>query len=352
MISINTIWQRQIKIFWIFILGQIIASFYLFKLRGFDLSPITEWDSYEYLNAAERFPNLLPNEKLYSGMIVYLKVASLLGPVRWIAVIGNTFSVLISSECLWQITKKYASKNCAWIAVFILLLNPLTAQWTRWVMTESLYFSAVIIWMWLFIYHTSFLLIIFSTVASTIRPNAIILLFSSLIWHPISKVQIKLKPILKIILLSATILLIFFALFFYTFEAETSSILKGFSNGIVIWNMPETYIEITNTPIDYINLFFRRIFWEIIQIRPWYSFKNNFFISFLMIFFYIFSLRGAWIIRKSKLIFATTLITIPSLIIIGFTWSIYEGRFGWWFLVSWIPLVAIGTQNKKLFFKN
>ena len=68
MISINTIWQRQIKIFWIFILGQIIASFYLFKLRGFDLSPITEWDSYEYLNAAERFPNLLPNEKLYSGI--------------------------------------------------------------------------------------------------------------------------------------------------------------------------------------------------------------------------------------------------------------------------------------------
>ena len=205
MIAMNTFWQRQIKIFWIFILGQIIASFYLFKLRGFDLSPITEWDSYEYLNAAERFPNLLPNEKLYSGIIFYLKVASLLGPVRWIAVIGNTFSVLISSECLWQITKKYASKNCAWIAVFILLLNPLTAQWTRWVMTESLYFSAVIIWMWLFIYHTSFLLIIFSTVASTLRPNAIILLLSSLIWHPISKVQIKLKPILKIILLSATI---------------------------------------------------------------------------------------------------------------------------------------------------
>lgn len=346
MIATNKIWQRQLKIFCIFILGQIIASFYLFKLRGFDLSPIVEWDSYEYLNAAERFPNLLPNEKLYSGIIVYLKVASLLGPVKWIAVIGNTFAVLISSECLWQITNKYGSKKCAWIAVFILLLNPLTAQWTRWVMTESLYFSAVIIWIWLFIYQTSFLLIIFSTVASTIRPNAIILLFSSLIWNPIYKIQMKPKPIIKIILLSASILLILIPLFFYTIEGETSLILKGFSNGIVIWNMPETYIEITNNPIAYINLFFRRIFWEIIQIRPWYSFKNNLFISFFMIFFYIFSLRGAWIIRKSKLIFATTLITIPSLIIIGFTWSIYEGRFGWWFLVSWIPLVAIGTQKK------
>ena len=192
MIATNKIWQRQLKIFCIFILGQIIATFYLFKLRGFDLSPIVLSDSFEYLNAAERFPNLFPYEKLYSGIIVYLKFASLLGPVKWIAVIGNTIAVFISSECLWQITNKYGSKKCAWIAVFILLLNPLTAQWTRWVMTESLYFSAVIIWMWLFIYQSSFLLIIFSTIASTLRPNAIILLFISLIGNPIYKIQIKL----------------------------------------------------------------------------------------------------------------------------------------------------------------
>tara|TARA_B100000575_G_C23068698_1_gene615492 strand:- start:50 stop:1102 length:1053 start_codon:yes stop_codon:yes gene_type:complete len=348
----SKIWQRKIKIFWIFIFGQIIASLYLFKLRGFDLSPIVEWDSYGYLNAAERFPNLLPDEKLYSGIIVYLKVASLLGPVKWIAVIGNTFGVLISSECLWQITNKYSSKNCAWISVFIFLLNPLTAQWTRWVMTESLYFSAVIIWMWLFIYQTSFLLILFSTLASTLRPNAIILLFISLIGNHIYKIKIKLKPIIKIFVLSAIIFLILIALCFNTFEGESNLLLKGFSNGIVIWNMPETYIEITNTPLDYVNLFFRRIFWEIIQIRPWYSFRNNFFISIFMIFFYLFSVRGAWIIRKSKLFLATTLITFPSLIIIGLTWSIYEGRFGWWFLVSWIPLAAIGTQRKIDLLKN
>ena len=304
-ITISKIWQRQIKIFWIFILGQIIATFYIFKLRGFDLSPIVLSDSFEYLNAAERFPNLFPYEKLYSGIIVYLKFASLLGPVKWIAVIGNTIAVFISSECLWQITNKYASKNCAWIAVFILLLNPLTAQWTRWVLTESLYFSAVIIWMWLFIYQSSFLLIIFSTIASTLRPNAFTLLFISLIGNPIYKIQIKLMQIIKIILFSTTILLILFALVFNKIEGVSNSIIEGFSNGMVIWNMPETYIEITNNPISYINLFFRRIFWEIIQIRPWYSFKNNLFISFFMIFFYIFFLRGAWIIRKSKLILFT-----------------------------------------------
>tara|TARA_Y200000002_G_scaffold44825_1_gene32464 strand:- start:473 stop:1522 length:1050 start_codon:yes stop_codon:yes gene_type:complete len=348
----NQIWQRQKNLLFIFILGQIIATLYLFKIRGFDLSPIVAWDSTQYLNAAVRFPDLLPIERLYSGMIIYLKVASSIGPVKWIAVIGNSLAVIISSECLWQITNKYASKNCAWIAVFILLLNPLTAQWTRWVMTESLYFSAVIIWMWLFIYQTSFLLIIFSTALSTLRPNAIILIFSALIGSPLLKKQIKLKTILKIIILSVTIFIILIALVFYRIEGESNLLLKAFSNGVVIWNMPETYIEITNTPIYYINLFFRRIFWEIIQIRPWYSFRNNFFISVFMIFFYLFSMRGAWIMRKSKLFIAITLITIPSLIIIGFTWSIYEGRFGWWFLVSWIPLVAIGTQNKKLISKS
>ena len=93
------------------------------------------------------------------------------------------------------------------------------------------------------------------------------------------------------------------------------------------------------------NLFLRRIGWELIQVRPWYSFKNNLFISIFMSSFYVLSIRGAWFVRNSKLLIAIIFITFPSLILIGFTWSIYEGRFGWWFLVSWIPLVAIGTQS-------
>ncbi len=339
--------QRLKKIFLIFIIGQLIATLYLFKLRGFDLSPIVQWDSNFYIDASERFPNLLPEQKLYLGMAAYLKVSSLLGSVKWIAVIGNSLSVITAAECLWQITKKYSSDSRAWLAVCIWLLNPLTAQWTRWVMSEPLYYSAVIIWIWLALFKTSFLLITFSTLASTLRPNAIILLGSAITWTSTIKKQFTIKEVIKITTKLVIIMLFLIAFIFIRFDTSKLILIESFSNGQVIHNMPEVSIEMRSTPFSYISLFFHRIGWELIQLRPWYSFKNNFFISIFMILFYILAIRGGWIIRQSKLFIAISLITIPSLIIIGCTWSIYEGRFGWWFLVSWIPLVAIGTQSKE-----
>ena len=175
------IFKRCQKIILIFLFGQIIASLYLFKLRGFDISPIVSFDSNFFIDASERFPDLLPKQRHYLGMAVLLKLANLIGPTKWIFVILNSFSVIISAEFLWQITKKYSSNSCAWIAVYVWLLNPLTAQWTRWVMTDMLYFSAVIIWLWLFIFQNSFLLSLFSALTTTLRPNAFTLLGLSLI---------------------------------------------------------------------------------------------------------------------------------------------------------------------------
>ena len=344
----NGMLERYPKIIFIFLFGQLITIVYLFKLKGLDLSPIIGLDSNFFLDSAARFPNLRPPQVLYSGMAVYYKIASLFGPIQWIAVIGNSIAVIVSGEFLWQITKKYSSQNCAWIAVYIWLLNPLTAQWTRWLMTEPLYFSAVIIWLWLAIFQTSFLLLFFSTLASTLRPNAFILLGAAIFWSYLLNKKLKIKQIINNVIIFILIFLALMTIVFILYNDSFSLLIKSFSEGEVIWNMPELFVEKSSSPLFYLNVFFRRIGWELIQIRPWYSFKHNFLISIFMSFFYFFSIRGAWIVRKSQLLLAITLITIPSLLCIGFTWSIYEGRFGWWFLVSWIPLAAIGTQRNKL----
>ena len=339
--------KRYQKIVFIFLLGQIIATLYLFSMRGFDITPMVGFDSFFYIDSAERFPDLLPKQRNYLGMAIIVKFASLIGPTRWIFVILNSIAAIVSGEFLWQITKKYSSNFCAWIAVYVWLLNPLTAQWTRWLMTETLYFSAVIIWLWIFIFRRSFLLFLFSALATTLRPNAFTLLVSAVICSCVIKQKLNFR---KVLILTSLCILVFSILIYYIFgsyDGAKNYLIESFSEGEVIWNMPETFIEYSTSPFYYINLFFRRIGWELIQVRPWYSFKNNFFITIFMSSFYILSIRGAWFIRKSKLLKAITFITVTSLIVIGVTWSIYEGRFGWWFLVSWIPLVAIGTQSRK-----
>ncbi len=344
--------KRYQKIIFIFFVGQIIATLYLFSLRGFDITPIVSFDSNFYINSAERFPDLLPQQRLYSGMAIIVKFASLIGPTKWVFVILNSIFVIVSGDLLWQITKKYSSNFCAWIAVYVWLLNPLTAQWTRWLMSETLYFSAVIIWLWIFIFQSSFLLLLFSALTTTLRPNAFTLFGAAVICSYVVKQKLNFRQIIILISLS---ILVFLILIYYVFASNDDAktyLIESFSNGQVIWNMPETFIDFSSSPLYYIDLFLRRIGWELIQVRPWYSLKNNFFITIFMSSFYILSIRGAWFIKESKLLIAITFITVTSLIVIGFTWSIYEGRFGWWFLVSWIPLVAIGTQSRKTSLKS
>ena len=212
LINQTIILKRYQKIIFIFLIGQIIATLYLFSMRGFDITPIVGPDSNFYIDSAERFPDLLPKQRNYFGMAIIVKFASLLGPTEWVFVIINSIAAIVSGEFLWQITKKYSSNFCAWIAVYVWLLNPLTAQWTRWLMTETLYFSAVIIWLWIFIFHRSFLLLLFSALATTLRPNAFTLLGSAVICSYTIKQKLNFR---KIIIFTSLSILVFSILIYF-----------------------------------------------------------------------------------------------------------------------------------------
>ena len=41
----------------------------------------------------------------------------------------------------------------------------------------------------------------------------------------------------------------------------------------------------------------------------------------------------------------TISITLPFMTLIAVTWAVWEGRFGWWFLVLWTVWAGIGTSH-------
>ena len=79
--------KRYQKIIFIFLLGQIIATLYLFNLKGFDITPIVAPDSNFFIDSAERFPDLIPRQRNYLGMAIIVKFASLIGPTKWVFVV-------------------------------------------------------------------------------------------------------------------------------------------------------------------------------------------------------------------------------------------------------------------------
>lgn len=100
-----------------------------------------------------------------------------------------------------------------------------------------------------------------------------------------------------------------------------------------------------NHPVDVLRLGTTRVWWEMKQMRPWYSSELNFFLAVSMSALHSLALVGAWSMRRSQLHLIVISISVPFVMVIASTWAIWEGRFGWWFLVLWTVWAGIGVNK-------
>ena len=84
---------------------------------------------------------------------------------------------------------------------------------------------------------------------------------------------------------------------------------------------------------------------ELKQVRPWYSQSLNAFTAVSMSGFYLLAAIGAWRSRASTITLVVAGISVPFMGLITMTWAIWEGRFGWWFLVLWTVWEGVGCQT-------
>lgn len=341
MLEISSHWRRLFLLASLLIIGQLIIT----AVIGLPPGPVMSNDSGFYVDGADRFPVLLPRQIPYVGFIVYLKVCSLFGPVSSVALIGNAIAVWMAADALWQIATRWSEPRAGWIAASIWLLNPLTAQWTRYVLTEPLFFSSVICWLWLAIFKPDWRLLAFSIPATLLRPNAFVLSAAAISWLVATRLRSS-KPTLFLISffwlgLSAAVILLAPSI-----SPVASKLPQFIATGTVIHSHPEISVPMAG-PLALPRLMLTRLAWEFAQWRPWYSFRLNAYIVVFMAAFYWLAFRGAWFTRGTRLFWAVVLMTLPSMAVIALTWSIHEGRFAWWVLAAWIPWVAIGCQHSN-----
>ena len=334
--------RKLLGLLCLLVLGQLLVTWLIELPSGPVLSP----DSGFYLDGAQRFPHLLPKQRPYLGMIGYLWVCGWWAQAPWLALFGNALAVWLAALALWHIASRWGGSTAGWIASAIWLLNPLTAQWTRYVLTEPLFFSATIGWLWLALFRPAWVLLAFSAVASTLRPNAFSLFAAACTW----RLSLNLKPRRRALLLIAAswlALIASVALLAPLVSPVAYKVPQMLAAGTVIHSHPELALPMDHGFFSVLRLMFTRLGWELAQWRPWYSFRLNSYITVFMGAFYALALRGAWLTRGNRLFWAVLLISLPSIAIIMTTWAIHEGRFAWWFLVAWIPWVAIGCQQSK-----
>jgi len=274
-----------------------------------------------------------------------------------------------AARCLLALGEQFGSRFSGWFAAAWYLLFFQIAQWTRYILTESLFFSLTIIIMWLVLHHVlknprAWLLAIplLILVAFT-RPNGILLAGSVATFFLFHRIRTRLAYLTVAGLWLVLIGLQQTAPWFRSHG--DAQLFDRFMQGEVFWNQTDFQrsmpapsqpirsvgdfgLYLLSNPLDSMLLVASRVGWELIQVRTWYADYYNILLVVSMSVFYALATLGWYQMRGSLLNLYVWSVTVPAVALIGVSWAIYEGRFAWWFLVTWLPWVGIGANFLRL----
>ena len=357
--------RRQVDLLCIlalFAIGQ-LATGLLFSLP---FGPIESPDTGSYLSVAENLRSLSGSYFGYIGFIVLLKVGLMLGSGIIFAIAINSIGVIVASWALLSLGRRYSGEIAGWLAASFYLLHPLINQWTRYVLTETLFYAGVALtayflmrsidsnrWSWAPLW-------LVAGFTATLRPNGIVLLGAVVTVLALSRQPRLIRHALIVLATWMTVLVL--AVVSPTLTATHGNFGPEVWSGTVVHGAPETSIAMPeptgldssnaaligyalNHPVDVLRLGATRVWWEMKQVRPWYSNELNFFLTVSMTALHSLALIGAWSMRRSQLNLIVISISVPFSMVIASTWAIWEGRFGWWFLVLWTVWAGIGANR-------
>jgi hypothetical protein len=368
--SIENEFRKLVMFVALFAFGQVLVS----SLFGLNTFVISRGDSLFYFAASARFSELTSFEKLYSGYIYLLHISQFVSNSGTLMVLIQIIFVILASYSLYSIADELGGSRGGWISTAFYLLFPLITQWTRYILTESIFYALIIIGMRLATYRRSKWctpsLICVLILLTLLRPNGVIVacaLATVFILSNIKFISVKVPLILLIWALGSSYGLLLLGSNTVGQVTVQNTIFERTLEGDIVFGVKEisykmpspstsdrsngAFVEyILEYPADSLRLGALRLFWEFKQVRPWYSSSLNLFISLAMFNFYLFSLIGLIMVRHRVIVRSIAVLTFPSLTLIAGTWAIWEGRFAWWVLVCWIPLFGFGLSNAYEFF--
>jgi 4-amino-4-deoxy-L-arabinose transferase-like glycosyltransferase len=346
----------------LFVVGQLIVGV-LFSLP---FGPVEGGDT--YMSIAEGFPDLSGSEWGYGGYVAVLAFGQFLGSGPWFTFFLQSIAVIVAGSVLVDLGRRFAGGLAGWFAAAFYLLYPLLTQWSRYLLTESLFYAGVVITTGCLVRAVEedrprwWPLWVCATATATLRPNGIILIGSVTSVLALSCIR---KSALRLLAVTAVWIAVLIGVLVSP-TLTTGSPENGFGPrtwaGDVVWNVPEERISmpqpinqdpsnaafvnyVLSHPVEMADLGARRVWWELKQVRPWYSRSLNAFTATTMTVFYLLTAIGAWTSRRSSITLVVASITLPFMALIAVTWAIWEGRFGWWFLVIWTVWAGIGAHR-------
>jgi len=284
--------------------------------------------------------NILAYRIWYSGYVFFLFILKLLHiPVQSIILIQLLLS-FISIHKVFQFLK--TDRTNAWICTLFLILYFPIQQWNFYIMTDSLFTSFIIISLieigtYIQNPQKKFLLA-FPVFSSLIRPNGFTILLSTytvLFIRFLKKIKVNRKVIyagLVLSMLTFGILLLLSSDIFFRFAKvsfESGEMICGYHTTNINKFSSLTLFELwQDHPIELLKLFLGRIFYLLADVRPYYSLTHNVFCALFLLMFYWNRIKRMMLNRTiNHLDFIIAGFIILNILLVGLTYSDWDGRF-------------------------
>ncbi len=292
--------------------------------------------------------------------------------VATFAVILNGAFLLLAGYALFRLMDDLTGVLGAIGATAVLLLNPMTSQWLRIVMTESVFFATVVTAAVLghrllsgdLTRAGGALLVTTSAFAAISRPNGFLIAASMLMLMILARTKGRLRIGLSIGLWTAALLVLLLAHASAGPPGE-GSITSQLYNGVVIEgsNHVRTTIAMppaadpadesiraavryaTSHPVAAARLGLTRLVVETMQLRRHYPLVVNAGFGTAMLLYFA-TVAVGWRDARSghaKVVFLT--IGIPLMLLTMATFAVAEARYGWAYLLPLAPIAGVGLDR-------
>ena len=295
----------------------------------------------------------------YSGYIGLLFISKSIFHSIYASIFFQYIFSLVASICFYKGLCRLLKNTSAafWASLLVICYLPIQ-QWNRCLLTESFFISLILVFVWAFSLERNtrnrLLLFLIAVVASTVRPNGGILFISCCFIYGMHSMRRRyFLFFLTGGILCILVLLHYFTGIFYQFlldsfnkgeiicgytqytAAHTTHILNDPANG----SITKIAALITAEPLKSLQLFTGRFMALWADIRPYYSFWHNMYISVYLLPAYAAALIGFIQYRNiyAELKWFTLLYCGIHSILIMLTYADWDGRF----LAPLLPVVFI-----------
>ena len=306
-------------------------------------------------------------------LIALLRFGATFGDAASFLVVVQACALILASALAHRTAARLGGMPAGLIATVVVAVNPLTAQWVRFVLSETLFFSLMLIALSAGVallrgaarLTTIPVLLTTALLATFLRPNGVLVLGSALTLVVVTSVGRRALATLLIVVVWSSIGVGLALGLDAAGQPAERTITAQLHGGVVVEGTDDVVVTIAMPPPDdpddianaagiryalgepvaVARLAVTRIATEVVQVRRHYPTPINIVIAGAMAVLVVTTIAGARTTGASALVRCSAILGAPILLLVGATFATPEGRYGWGALILSAPLAGIGAAR-------